>query len=636
MHGENVLISAAMAAGTSYAGGALGKSFGIKGDLGKAMLGDLVGTVANVGVEYTKQQTWGANKSNYEALTKPDAGRLGALAGTVGIAAIQNNIAMKEQAVLEAARKAAATGDTQKAIEILTAAGYAEDKRKQMAASMERQAFLEKSAGPDAALRLRAAFAEGGKLGAFGAQSMADGEAIFKIMDQEVRDLQASTGRPITNEEMMLLAERYNINPQALFSGSTNANMGMLANTNWGAVYQGLFGPKEPEIAGGSGGAPEPYRSNIVRREGFLGGVGYLLEKAGESLKLQSQKVRDYGEKFVEKYSGVRDANARWDRDMRNFQIEKDLVIQDVSDPANGHGAFVQWAVKSAYMGAESIYGTMGALMVHPADTLAGLMGALGGATGGAGQVVSGQVSGDQMLAGLESVAFKGLDAASGIASDVESAWNGDKQALSKLTTIAAAGTIFMLENGTGGLGGKFKGLSFAEKRVFVKSLHEQGLKGALAREALVTGRVPAKALGSQAAVVGDFSNVAADLRAAGVSEGQLSHFLKTGDFPIGYHPGDAPVRIPGEWSINDLKQGLLGKSPRGLGSPDIHHADQLVGSGVHEVLPGLHRNNPALHRNPFNQGVTEGIRKADRELHWWYRAREQGADQILPGWIYD
>jgi hypothetical protein len=104
----------------------------------------------------------------------------------------------------------------------------------------------------------------------------------------------------------------------------------------------------------------------------------------------------------------------------------------------------------------------------------------------------------------------------------------------------------------------------------------------------------------------------------------------------VGYGPSDPPVRIQGDWSENDLKQGLLGHPPRGLGSPDLHHADQMPGSGVHEVLPDDHRNNPALHRNPFNQGVTDDMREADRQLHWWYRAREQGADELLPDWIYD
>ena len=29
-------------------------------------------------------------------------------------------------------------------------------------------------------------------------------------------------------------------------------------------------------------------------------------------------------------------------------------------------------------------------------------------------------------------------------------------------------------------------------------------------------------------------------------------------------------------------------------------------------------------------------MRSSDRQLHWWYRAREQGADELLPDWIYD
>ncbi|WP_168210686.1 polymorphic toxin-type HINT domain-containing protein [Persicimonas caeni] len=99
--------------------------------------------------------------------------------------------------------------------------------------------------------------------------------------------------------------------------------------------------------------------------------------------------------------------------------------------------------------------------------------------------------------------------------------------------------------------------------------------------------------------------------------------------------PGDPPSRIEGPWTKNDLKQGALGVSPRGLGKPDLHHADQMPGSAIHEVRPGNHRNNPALHRNKFNQGVTAEMRKEDRQLHWWYRAREMGLDQVLPDWVY-
>ena len=103
-----------------------------------------------------------------------------------------------------------------------------------------------------------------------------------------------------------------------------------------------------------------------------------------------------------------------------------------------------------------------------------------------------------------------------------------------------------------------------------------------------------------------------------------------------GFGVNDPPARVKGQWSESDLKQSLLGHPPRGLGKPDLHHADQMPGSGVHEILPGQHRANKALHPNKYNQGVTPEMRDADRKLHWWYRAREEGADQILPGWIYD
>jgi RHS repeat-associated protein len=108
---------------------------------------------------------------------------------------------------------------------------------------------------------------------------------------------------------------------------------------------------------------------------------------------------------------------------------------------------------------------------------------------------------------------------------------------------------------------------------------------------------------------------------------------IKTG---IGCDAGDLPIRIEGEWTIDDMKQGLLGHPPKGLGRPDIHHGGQMPGAAKHEIVPGEHRNNPALHQNKYNQGITEEMRESDRQLHWWYRAREQGADQVLPGWIYD
>ncbi len=104
-----------------------------------------------------------------------------------------------------------------------------------------------------------------------------------------------------------------------------------------------------------------------------------------------------------------------------------------------------------------------------------------------------------------------------------------------------------------------------------------------------------------------------------------------------GYGVNDSPVRIAGRWSKQDIFNALMGRTPKGLASPDLHHADQMPGSAIHEVVPNQHRGNKALHPNGNrNQGVTAEMRKADKELHWWYRAREQGADTIYPDLIYD
>jgi len=104
----------------------------------------------------------------------------------------------------------------------------------------------------------------------------------------------------------------------------------------------------------------------------------------------------------------------------------------------------------------------------------------------------------------------------------------------------------------------------------------------------------------------------------------------------LGYGVTDPPVRIQGSWTEVDFKTALQGRPPPSLGRPDLHHAGQMPGSAIHEVLPNLHRGNTALHPNKFNQGVTPLMRAQDRQLHWWYRAREQGADSLFPDLIYD
>ena len=101
--------------------------------------------------------------------------------------------------------------------------------------------------------------------------------------------------------------------------------------------------------------------------------------------------------------------------------------------------------------------------------------------------------------------------------------------------------------------------------------------------------------------------------------------------------PTAKPSRVSGPWKVNDYKQGAHGHAPRSLGETDIHHADQMPGSGVHEVPSRAHRGNRDIHRNPHNQGVTKEMRDEDRQLHWWYRSQEMGGRDVLgPEYYYD
>jgi len=57
-----------------------------------------------------------------------------------------------------------------------------------------------------------------------------------------------------------------------------------------------------------------------------------------------------------------------------------------------------------------------------------------------------------------------------------------------------------------------------------------------------------------------------------------------------------------------------------------LHHADQMPGSGVHEVAPGsLEHEAPGMHPNLRTQGVTDKMRQDDRQLHWRLRGEEMG-----------
>ena len=119
-----------------------------------------------------------------------------------------------------------------------------------------------------------------------------------------------------------------------------------------------------------------------------------------------------------------------------------------------------------------------------------------------------------------------------------------------------------------------------------------------------------------------------ADTDVKGVAEGEIKPGLDV---------GSTPSRVVGPWTIDDLKRGAFGRPPRSLGSPDLHHAEQMPGSAIHEVLPSMHRGNKSLHLNVFNQGVTDPMRRQDKELHWWYRSQQMGGWETLgPGYYYD
>ncbi|TDR39672.1 RHS repeat-associated protein [Tahibacter aquaticus] len=100
---------------------------------------------------------------------------------------------------------------------------------------------------------------------------------------------------------------------------------------------------------------------------------------------------------------------------------------------------------------------------------------------------------------------------------------------------------------------------------------------------------------------------------------------------PLGVN--DPPQRYQGPWTQRDLARAQLGQGPldfvplrdrRGREVPlELHHADQMPGSAIHEVNAVEHRQ-PGVHGQP-NQGVTPEMRKADAQLHWQTRGQQMG-----------
>jgi hypothetical protein len=95
----------------------------------------------------------------------------------------------------------------------------------------------------------------------------------------------------------------------------------------------------------------------------------------------------------------------------------------------------------------------------------------------------------------------------------------------------------------------------------------------------------------------------------------------------------DPPQRYYGPWTLRDLARASQGKGPldlvprvnrRGQEVPlELHHADQMPGSAIHEVDLVEHRL-PGVHGQP-TQGVTNEMRREDAQLHWQLRGQEMG-----------
>ncbi|MBQ1049265.1 hypothetical protein KBX50_12440 [Micromonospora sp. C51] len=105
-----------------------------------------------------------------------------------------------------------------------------------------------------------------------------------------------------------------------------------------------------------------------------------------------------------------------------------------------------------------------------------------------------------------------------------------------------------------------------------------------------------------------------------------------------GAGPNVPPIRVEGPWTRGDIGRGAHGLRPNHLGDRiEIHHADQMPGSPIHELDQVVHRGpGSQLHPNANNQGVTGAMRAEDTQLHWWYRSQEQGWGQYGPDLWFD
>jgi hypothetical protein len=109
------------------------------GKFAQGLLNDAISTPLNVGVEYYKFKNWGAENSNYAAMARPDASRLGSIAGIAAGAGLglqfKQHIGRyndRHDKALEAARQAQQNGNDAQAAYILAGLGYSEDRRRRL------------------------------------------------------------------------------------------------------------------------------------------------------------------------------------------------------------------------------------------------------------------------------------------------------------------------------------------------------------------------------------------------------------------------------------------------------------------------------------------------------------------------
>lgn len=118
---------------------------------------------------------------------------------------------------------------------------------------------------------------------------------------------------------------------------------------------------------------------------------------------------------------------------------------------------------------------------------------------------------------------------------------------------------------------------------------------------------------------------------ALSVSPSTIPHNPAPNRPPLGVT--DPPQRYHGPWTERDLARAQIGQGPldfvpmrNRLGQEmplELHHADQMPGSAIHEVNPVEHRK-PGVHGQP-KQGVTAAMRTKDAQLHWQTRGQEMG-----------